>query len=66
MIKRDTTDFGGFGRPVTNWCNPFTGPPLLDLIYTIDLDWWIKNRPPPNYKNFIRRSILNETIIKCC
>jgi len=51
MIKRDTTDFGGFGRPVTNWCNPFTGPPLLDLIYKIDLDWWIKYRPPPNYKS---------------
>jgi hypothetical protein len=22
---------GGHGRPVTNWCNPFTGPPKFLL-----------------------------------
>ena len=28
IIKASLTN-GGHGRPVTNWCNPYTAPPVV-------------------------------------
>lgn len=39
--NKDNASHGGHSRPVSSWCNPFTGPPKNSLIFI--KNWWTKN-----------------------
>lgn len=39
--RNKSIDHGGHSRPVSSWCNPFTGPPKMNLIRM--MNWWTNN-----------------------
>jgi len=45
MINK-SLDHGGWGNPVSSWCNPFTGPPIIThykIINHTDGHHWIRH-----------------------
>ena len=34
LITKASLTNGGHGRPVTNWCNPYTAPPVVTNVIT--------------------------------
>ena len=64
-MKKANSNNGGHSRPVSSWCNPFTGPPLKSLL--MNFNWWlIKTFTLPKYyiRLFRKKKKKNETVIK--